>query len=198
MWAISAMSCRFRSAFAKQQIAQSQSPLGRLSQRSFPHPHNTVSFSPSQEDNPSQVCTSERIFKTCPSELCPSILVLWPQQCMSREMRSLGGVAVSSKTRSKVSCEVTSADGLSFSVQHMSLSQQPSLALHPAPSAIAAAAHSQQLQHPLPLSQLEPSQHKASCSTMAMAGIYDWWRPAGCVAHPNNTLLLLDTYMGNP
>ena len=78
MWAISAMSCRFRSAFAKQQVARSQSPLGRLSQRSFPHPHHTVSSSPSQEDNPSQVCTSELIFKTCPSQLCHSILVLWP------------------------------------------------------------------------------------------------------------------------
>ena len=50
--------CRFRSAFAKQQVARSQSPLGRLSQRSFARPNNINNFSPSQEDTPSQVMSS--------------------------------------------------------------------------------------------------------------------------------------------
>ena len=62
--------------------------------------------------------------------------------------------------------DVPPAQHLFFSMQHMCLSQQPSLAFHPAPSVGAGAGYAQPMQQPLPLSQLDPllqaSQHQAS------------------------------------
>ena len=112
------LSCRFRSAFVKQQVARSQSPLGRLAQSTFSQPNLAVG-TPSEDENMSQVLgppiTSKVLAARAFIRYC--LDVMHAIQCYA--VKALG-----LNIFSNCSCGLTHVQNITLS-QSMSLSQQP-------------------------------------------------------------------------